>query len=531
MPWKVQIYVRRSEMKRKTSFILGLAIALLVTTGFSLAEKPLSLSLEECILKALENNLQVAVEVYNPEIADASLTRAKELFIPRFDFNLGAQQTENPSYWWIQGAETVKTEYRDYSVSFVQQIPTGGNFSLSLSRSNYDTNQAFQLINPRFESILRFDFTQPLLKGFGFKVSRKEIIIARNNLNISQQQLKSVLMYTIYRVQEAYWNLVYAIEDHKVKDQSLKLARDLLAKNKKEVEVGKLAPIEILNAQAVVASREADILQAEALIRMYEDTLKNIINIAEETEAPLRIVPQDKPTFVKKEVTLEEALGWALENRPDLRMKTTEIESKELNFSVAKNQMLPGLNLNFSYWSPGISGDRVLYFEDNPLSGIVIGKEEGSPTDSLRDALKLLYNNWAVSLTLSFPLSSILTRADYVKAKMELEKSQVELENLEKQTLLEVRNAVRDIETSAKRVEAYGVARELAERRLDAEEKKLTVGLTTNYFVLQYQEELANARTQELKALVDHNLAWAKLEKALGTSLDRRNIKVSQFTK
>jgi outer membrane protein TolC len=350
-------------------------------------------------------------------------------------------------------------------------------------------------------------------------------------LDISQQQLKSVLMDTIYRVQEAYWNFVYAIEDYNVKNQSLELARDLLAKNEKEVEVGKLAPIEILNAEAVVASREADILQAEALIRMYEDSLKNIINIAEEEGTPLRIIPKDKPTFAKKEVSLEEGLEWAFINRPDLKMKETEIGTKELNLSVAKNQMLPGLNFNLSYWSPGISGDRLLYLNGNPLTGVIVGKEGGNSMDSLRDALKLLYNNWSVSLTLSLPLSSILTRADYVKAKMELEKSQLELENLQKQTQLEIRSAVRDIETNAKRVDAYKVARELAEKRLDAEEKKLYVGLTTNYFVLQFQEELANARSQELKALVDYNLAWNKLEKALGLSLDKRNIKISQFAK
>lgn len=518
-------------MEKKIGFIPVLVLALLFKPCFALAEEPLSLSLEECILKALKNNLQVAVEVYNPEIADAVLTRAKEIFIPRFDLSYGTERTENPPYWWIQGAGNVIRKAWDYSFSFVQQIPTGGNFSLSLMGDRFDTNEAFQLLNPRYGNTLRFDFTQPLLKDFGFKMSRKDIIIAQNTLDISEQQLRSVLLDTIYRIQEAYWNLVYAIEDYNVKNQSLKLARDLLAKSKKEVEVGKLAEIEILNAEAVVASREADMLQAEALIRMYEDLLKNIINIAEEKDVPLRIIPLDKPTFVRKEVSLEEALRWAFENRPDLKMKETEIETKELNLSVAKNQMLPGLNFNLSYWSPGLSGDRLLYLDGNPLTGVIVGKEEGRAEDSLRDALKLLYNNWSISLTLSLPLSSIFTRADYVRTRMELEKSHLELENLKKQALLEVRNAVRDIETNAKRVDAYRVARELAEKRLEAEEKKLVVGLTTNYFVLQYQEELANARSMELKALVDHNLAWAKIEKVLGLSLDKRNIKISQFTK
>ncbi|MFQ5721378.1 MAG: TolC family protein [Candidatus Aminicenantales bacterium] len=513
-------------MKIKKSLILLLAVLTFFSGFFLLGEeKVLTLSLEDCVVKALKNNLQIAVERYNPELADVSLTRAKELFMPRFDLNYGTQKTENPPYWWIQGANTLVTKYKDYGLSIVQQIPTGGNFSLSLTSYKSDTNQSFQLINPRFGSTLRFDFVQPLLRDFGFKVSRKEIIIAQNNIKISRRQLESTLLDTIYKVQEAYWNLVYSIENYKVKKQSLELAQDLLAKNKKEVEVGKLAPIEILNAEAVVASREADILQAEALIKKNEDVLKNVLNLPEEASLG-QIVPSDQPTYVKKEISLEEALKKAYEKRPDLKMKKTDIKTKELNLAVAKNQTLPGLNLNLSYWSPGISGDRLLYLNDNPFLGIIVGKEKGSASNSLRDAFQLKYKNWALSLSLSIPLSNFLTKADYVRARMELEKSQLELENIKKQVLMEVKDAVREIETSAKRVEAYRVARELAEKRLEAEEKKLRVGLTTNYFVLQYQEELGTARSQEIKALVDYNLAWAKLDKALGTSLDKRHIRI-----
>jgi outer membrane protein TolC len=336
-------------------------------------------------------------------------------------------------------------------------------------------------------------------------------------------------MDTIYSTEEAYWNLVYAIENYKVKQQSLQLARDLLAKNQKEVEVGKLAPIEILNAEAVVALREADILQAEALIRRSEDVLKNIINLPEEEDMKVKkIVLSDKPAFIRKEISLETALKEALERRPDLRMKKKDIETKELSLGVAKNQLLPSLNLSLSYWSPGLSGDKLIYPGDDPFSDST-GKEEGSAWDSVRDAFKLLYSNWTVGLTLSLPLSNFTTKADYVKARMELEKGELELKDIEKQLFLEVKNAVRDIETNAKRVQAYRVARELAEKRLEAEVKKLNVGLSTNYFVLQYQEELANARSMELTSMVDYNLAWARLERTVGRSLEKRNIKISQF--
>ena len=514
----------------KKSFILVLILALFYRPSFSKEEEVLSLSLEDCVVKTLKDNLRVAVEVYNPDLADASLTKAKEFFMPRFDLDLGNQRLENPSYWWLEQADTVVSKSTDYSVSLVQQIPTGGNLSLALTGNKYDTTQGFQLLNPRYGSTLSFNLTQPLLRDFGLKVSRREIIVAQNNLDISVNQFQSVLMDMIYKVQEAYWNLVYSIEDYKVKQQSLQLARDLLAKNKKEVEVGKLAPIEILNAEAVVASREADILQAEALIRRNEDVLKNLLNLSEEEERRAkRIVPLDRPTFIQKEISLDEALKEALEKRPELKMKKKNIETNELNLNVAKNQMLPGLDFQFSYWSPGLSGDRIIYQGDDPFLGIIEEKIKGSPADSIRDAFKLLYNNWAVGLTLSIPLSNFTTRADYVRARMEVEKSQLELKDLEKQVFLEVKDAVRDIETNAKRFQAYRLARELAEQRLEAEVKKLNVGLTTNYFVLQYQEELAKVRSSELKSLLDYNLAWARLEKVIGTSLEKREIKISQF--
>ena len=516
-------------MKIKVSFISVLILVLFFKPCYSQQEKTLSLTLEECVIRALKDNLNVAVEVINPELADTSLTKAKETFMPRLDIGFGNERIANPSSWWLEQADTVINKDMNYSATIVQQIPTGGNFSLSLYNNRYETNSGFQVINPRYGSTLRFGLTQPLLKNFGFKVSRREIIVAQNNLDISINQFEKTVIDTIYRVEEAYWFLVYAIEDYKVKQQSLQLAQDLLAKNKKEVEVGKLAEIEILNAEAVVASREADILQAEALVLRREDVLKDLLNITEGEElSPKKIIPLDRPSFVQKEVSLEEALRMALEKSPDLKMKKKTLETNELDLKVAKNQLLPGLDLEFSYWSPGLSGTEIIFDPLNPF-GPPIGTEVHPPSDALKDAFGLKYNNWTVGLTLSLPLSSFTTKADYVRAKMEIEKGLLELKNLEKQVFLEVRNAVRDVETNFKRVQAYRVSRELAQKRLEAEVKKLDVGLTTNYFVLQYQDELARERSLELNSMVSYVLSLAQLEKSLGTSLEKRNIVTSQF--
>jgi outer membrane protein TolC len=488
------------------------------------------LTLEDCIGKALKNNLNLAVEVYGPEIADSAIVRAKEYFMPALEFSYATEKRENAPYWWIQGAGTIVTKNLDYQASLVQRIPTGGSASLSFANNKTDTNESFQIINPRFSSTLSFVFDQPLLKDFGLKVNRREILVAQNNLGISEEQLKATLVNTIFIVEEAYWNFVYAIENHKVKQQSLDLARDLLEKNKKEVAVGKLAQIEILNAEAEVASREADSVAAEGLIQRSEEVLRNIINLdADSNVRGMAIVPVDTPSFVEKPISLEEATSTAFRQRPDLIMTAKEIETNELNVDVAKNQTLPGLNLKFSFWSPGISGDRLIYLNDDFFQGIVVGKQKESASKSIKDAFNFLYKNWSVSLTLSLPLNNLLTKANLVTARLQLEQAQARLKTLEQQAALEVGDAVREIETNTKKVRAYRIARELAEKRLEAEEKKLGVGLTTNYFVLQYQEALADARTMELKALVDYNLSLARLEKACATSLESRNIRLTDF--
>ena len=489
----------------------------------------ISLTLEECVVKALKDNLNVAVEVINPELAEASVSKAKETFMPRLDFAFGNEWIESPSYWWLEQADTVINRNLDYSVTFAQQVPTGGNFSLTWYNDRSETTAGLQVINPRYGSSLRFGFSQPLLRNFGFKVSRREILVARNNLDISIRQFEKTLLETIYRVEEAYWNLAYSIEYLKVMQQSLKLAQDLLAKNRKEVEVGKLAEIEILNAEATVASREADILQAETLIRRNEDILADLLNLKELGELDrAKIVPVDRPDFIQMEISLEEALTIAYTQSPDLKVQRKTIETNELNMKVAKNQLLPSLDLSFSYWSPGLSGTEIIFDPVNPFAP-PIGEVAYPPSDAVNEAFSFEYDNWNVGLTLSIPLSSFTTKADYVRARMETEKSQLELKNVERQIFLEVRDAVREMDTSYQRVQAYRVSRELAQKRLEAEVKKLDVGLTTNYFVLQYQEELAREESLLLGAMVDYLIAVARVERALGTSLEKRNIKTLQF--
>jgi outer membrane protein TolC len=307
------------------------------------------------------------------------------------------------------------------------------------------------------------------------------------------------------------------------------LAKELLSKNKKSVEIGSLAPIEIKTAEAEVATREADILEAEALIRNNIDNLRTIINLnAGRGDPDIDILPTDKPESEKKGVSLEEAIRIAFKERPDLKESKLDIKNKDLDLTYAKNQLMPGLDLQASYWSPGISGTRILYLDDNPLTNVIIGTLPGKSSESMNDALRFLYNNWSVSLVLSVPLSSIISRADVAQALVSLKQSKLGLREKEQQILLEIKNSVRDVETNFKRVHAYRIARELTEEKLRAEEEKLRVGLSTNYDLLLAQRDFANARSSELKAIVDYSVSLANQEKVLGISLDKKNIRMKE---
>lgn len=491
-------------------------------------DQVLELSLEDCIYKAIKNNLSLKAEMLTPEIADQNVTLAAEKFIPSISINYNDQSTRTASYSFLDASDVVVTKQNDYTIQLTQNIPIGGSFSASLYNYVNDSNRRFQTINPRYGSTLRLNFSQPLLRDFGFKFGRREIIIANYNREISEENFQKALEDIIYNVETAYWNLVYSRENLKVRQQSLKLAQELLEKNKVEIEAGTLPPIELLTAESEVSTRQADILEAQALVKNYEDQLKVVINLAAEMEnvKNIQIIPTDSPSVEKREVSYEEALAVALQKRPDLKAIRLDFKNKEFNFSYAKNQLLPDLRFQLSYWSPGISGDQLLYQDDNPLTGIVIGTIPGKKSDALKDALNFRYKNWSVGLTLTLPLNSVITRAYYAQAKLSLEQAKLRLKNQEQQLDLEISNAVRAVETNYQRALAYRAARQLAEKKLEAELEKFKVGMSTNYLVLQYQRDLANAQTMELKALIDYNISLANLDRVMGVGRERRNISV-----
>jgi outer membrane protein TolC len=489
--------------------------------------RALPLSLDECIVKTIKNNLGLQAELLTPQIMDDAVALAWEKFYPALSFAYNKQHTETASYSFLDASDFVATDQNDNTVQVSQFLPTGGTFSGSLYNYLTDTNRSFQTINPRVGTTLRFNFSQPLLRDFGFKFSRREIIVARYDQDISEENLNALVEDTIYQAESAYWNLVYSIENLEVRRQSLKLAQELYEKNKAEIETGTLPPIELLTAEAEVSLRQADILEARALVRNNEELVKTVMNLGAEVDdvKAVRIVPSDSPRAERSPIDFDEALATAIQRRPDLKALRVDIDSRAFDVSYAKNQLLPDVRVNLSYWSPGISGTRILYQDDDALSGIVIGTIPGSRLDAMRDAFGFNYKNLSVGVSVTLPVGNVFSRAAYDQARDRLRQARMRVQDQEQQLTLELGNTVRAVDTNYERAQAYKSARELAQRKLEAEVEKFQVGLSTNYLVLQFQRDLATAQTLELKALIDYKISQAALDRTMGAGRERRGVR------
>jgi len=507
------------------------AISLLVLAlGLSLPaqEKQIkSLTMADVIEQTLKNNLDLQIEMSNPQIAKALRDKSEAIFIPTLSLSFKRGATSTPSSSVFTGADIEKADSSQLGFTLSQRLLLGGSLDVTLDNSRNSTNSRFSQINPRYNSQLQFNLTQPLLKDFGLTATKRSIYVARHNRDKSLFALKQQMIDLIYQTEEAYWNLVYSHQNMAVKEKSLQLAKDLLKQNEIQVRVGVSAPMDILTAQAEVAAREGEALQARSQIQTYEENLRRILNISQMPEA---IVPGDKPLFSPVQADFNESLALALEKRPDIEQVRLDLKSKNIEVRYYRNQLLPDLQLTASYYTKGLSGTPqdvdIILIADGANGAGAIG---GNLSDSLRDALKSLYKNYSFGLQLSIPLFNTSARADLVQARLTMEQSLLNLKKIESTVYSEVKQIIMDLETNAKIVEANRISRELADQKLAAEQKKLSVGLSTNYLVLQYQRDFANAQIAELKSLIDYNLALSRVDKVLGTTLEKRNIEFNDF--
>jgi outer membrane protein TolC len=487
------------------------------------------LTLNDCLLRALENNSDILVEAVNPEISEFSIRESKESFMPQVSFGFDNYNRRYPTNWYAQG-EVIRLSSNDYSIGLGQRIMTGGQINLSLSNQISDSTQKLLIVNPTYSGNLSLDFTQPLLKGFGPKINKREIKIAQNQRDISIYNLKSTLIQKVYDVEAAYWNLVSAIESLKVNEYSLEHSKEQLEKTKEAARIGIKTAVDVLASETDVASWETRINSDRLQVERSENRLMELINLpADEAGRSKSIIPSDKPSVEKKEISFEEALKIATEQRPEMARYQKMIENSALDVNYYKNQLLPQLDLQLHLWYQGQSGDKLIYENEDPYHGKIIGKIKKSWADAFKDVFDFKYDNWYVNLNLTIPLQNIFSRASLAKANMEKEQKQLEMEKEKKSIYNDLLSGFKELKNNERRLETSSLYRQLMEKKLQAEEERVRLGLATSEWLFQYQRDLASARTEEIQATIDYKISVANLERLMGINLKTKNLKFRDY--
>jgi outer membrane protein len=493
------------------------------------AGEKLSLSLKECIAKALANNLDLSIEAFNPDIDEASISASKEHFLPEFGLTYYDTKQTVLGAWGVEGT-SYPSKYDYYTFDLTQKVVTGGSATLSFRNTMSDSGRAFQVINPSYNSEFRLILTQPLLKNFGPKANRYGTLQAINQKDVSVSVLKSKIIEMVYDVEQTYWTLYSAVENLKVQENALEQSREIHKRNMEAARIGAKSAIDVLNSEAQVAQYEDSIVAARRQVEQYETHLRALLNLP--SEAPFSagaLIPSDKPLVEKMEITFEAALKRALDQRPEIIQLEKQLESNANDISYNKNQLLPQLDLQFNLWSPGQSGVKYIYQDNNPFSGIIVDKVVGSRMDALREALKTTYRNWSLNLTLDVPLGNVFSRANLAKAKLARERSLVQLEKQKQTIAYDVAQAIKNLQNSERKIQTSAASRELQEKRLAAEMQRYQLGLVSVEWLINYQSQLTSARTSEIQALIDYKIAVANLERVMGTTLKSKGLKFRNY--
>ena len=475
------------------------------------ARPTLELSLDESVERALENNNDIAVEKYNPELSEQSIRLYKGNYDPLLTSTMSQSSRTSPATNAFAGATKVDSRTTIYNFGAVQLLGTGGNARLDFTNNRGNTNSVFNTFNPSYNASLNANLSQPFLRNFRIDANRLQLKVAKKNREISDVQFQQTVTNVVASVKDLYYDLLYAIDNLEAQRKSLSLAQKLLDENQIRVKVGTMAPLDVVAAQSEVASREEGVIVAEAALMDAEDAIKSAIFPKNDpTVWALRIVPTDRPTAEPLTVDVEAATRKALDQRTDVVAARKNLENADVNVHYASNQKLPDLSLVAGYGSSGIGGTII---ERQGFGGPIIRTTPGGYSDALSSVFGRDFPTWTLGLNFTYPIFNRQAEATAARAQISREQTQTSLRRLEMQVASEVRSAGRAVETNYKRVESTRAARVLQEQRLDAEQKKFAAGMSTNFVVTQAQRDLALALVAELRSVADYRKSLVNFDR------------------
>jgi outer membrane protein len=556
----------------------------------------LEISLQDAVELALENSLDIAVQRYYPWISDAGLLNAQAgysgfatpgvqipvssasinpyvFFVQNFDplitssasigdFTVPINNPFTSGAGVTTGEASVTSHSTQFNNQYSQTFQTGTNVQVNWNNNRSSANIA-NFFNPYVSSALSFSISQPLLNGFGKSQWTRNIRIANNNRQIADWAFAQQAITTITNTITAYWELVFARENVKVNQQAVNVSQKLFEDNKKQLEIGSLAPLDVTRSESEVATNTQNLIFAQTVQLQDEQTLKNYIS--KDPLAPnlirVEIIPTDLPTqpATIEAATFEDAIKEAFAKRPELQEEVYNLKNAEIDVKATKNALLPSLTANAFYQSNGLAGNSpipgntstlvstgvpIVDANGNPISVVVGGASTpifvsatvtpstGTMKHGFGTAQNQIFHNdfpeYAGQLTLTLPLRNRAAQAEHVRALLTQRQMETAMQQLRNAALLDVRNTFIGLTQGRAQVAAAVKARELQQQTFDAEEKKYQLGASTVYTVIQTQRDLINAQGQEIRALANLEEAKANYERALGRTLDVNHVTIAE---
>jgi outer membrane protein len=542
----------------------------------------IQLSLQDCIALALENNMDIEIQRYNPWIAETNVLRAKgggqgfalgNLAALSFDPVVGATATisdintpvSNP---FLTGAGIGLTSFSSHNTTldfnYAQGFATGTSLYIALNNTRESSTSGENTFNPFVESTLQVAFTQQLLNGFGIGVNRRNITITKIDKQIADSAFEQQIITSITAVENAYWELVYARDNIKVGQESLTLAQQTYDDNKKQVDIGTLAPLELVQAEAQVAQAQQTLITDQTVQLQNQTTLLNLIvkDVTDPALLSVEIVPTDEltPSTDQPMPDLAQSLKEALANRPDVQQAGLTIKVDDVNVKSTRNALLPTLSVGGQYESVGLAGNSTTTTDTTTALGpdlaVPIYNANGTPyinpvtdlpvyvseptavttststkTSGIGDAYTETFHNrfpdYSAQFTLSIPIRNREAQADSAHAQLSERQDEANQRKTENGVLVDVRNAIIELVQGKAALDAATKTRILDQETLDDEEKKLKLGASTIFNVVVDQNTLAGAASAEVRALANLVEAQVNYDRAMARTLNVNHITIA----
>lgn len=482
--------------------------------------RALRLSLDEALSMAMKQNLGIQLQSFDYREAGHGLRSQYGIY----DW-FGSATVDQSS---AQGAvisqlEPSERDQTRFNVGVSQNLPAGGDYFIGLNTNRQVQIGGFAQISPAYRPSLVFTATQPLMRNFGVDVTRRGVLIARNTLGVNREQFRTALMNAAVGVEQAYLDLVFARRNVEVVKEALFLARDQARITQIRIDVGASAPLDILQPRVQIATTEEQLIVAVANVRDAEDRLRALLNL-EPAEWDRPIIPTDPVQYEPMSIDVEAAVARALDLRPELLQAQLTTDTRRVQYFFARNQRLPQFDFNVDYSAAGVAGRATIV---DPVTG-VITTEETDFGRALRQVFQNDFPSWTFGFQVGIPVTNVGARAEARRAELDLQQSRIDQAQMRQTITLDVRGAARDVDTAARSIVASRTAREAAEQNLEAERRRYENGMTTNFQVLQIQQQLSDARVRELQALVGYNKAVANYHRQVGDILEAHNIRIDE---